>query len=716
MKKQHFLMSMLSLSISAVTYADEDASSKVHQLSPIIVIGVDQLGEYTVDENANATGMEIALQDTPQSISVVTQQQMRDQNLFTVDKVLDNVIGVSKISQGNNPDTSYTYYYARGLEITNFVVDGTPMDVVGFSGGQYATQGIANLNTLAYDNITVIKGADGLMTGTGNPSATINLNRKRPQATPFGQATLGAGSWNRYNAEFDVTGALNQDRSLRGRFTAAYTNDDTQQEDANNRNLAIYAIAEYDLTDKTLLSTGIEYQKVDDEGSSAIAADRQNALDEPTYFDYKDNNSAPWAKLDLERWNIFANIEHQFDNDWKTKFEYNYYQTERNQDIGAYATTVYADNSSTMFSSDTLYRPKMHTLNWVLNGDYDLFGQNHEFSVGASYNHTKNHYRDAGWWADYPIENIYDVDRSSLPYPKPSADLYAMTRYDIENVGAFLSTRMNLTDQFHVIAGGRFNDYRYKYQDSSSQVNKEDDRFTPYFGLVYDLNDDLSAYASWTEVYNPQANMKDVNDHDISTPMEGINQEIGLKSTLFDGRLTANLAHYRVEQNDVGFQVWAPDWSSSYYDLVDREGYGWEAELNGRINDDWQLHAGYSYTKLDYDSQDTRNYDKFQPQPKHMVKLFSNYNLPFDQQKWTVGAGLRWQSKTFDCRYSTCNKYSTQYSYTVADVMLRYQVNDALDATLNIDNIFNEKYHIDPTTHAYGATRNTMFTVRYKFL
>lgn len=152
-------------------------------------------GDYTVRSSATATRLNTSLRETPQSISVITRSQIDDFRLNSVNEVLRYATGV-KVEQVE-PDRSY--YTARGSDITNFQIDGigTPF-AMGLVFG--------DLDTAIYDRVEVLRGANGLLTGTGNPSATINFIRKRPTADFQLEVDASAGSWDYRRADIDVSG------------------------------------------------------------------------------------------------------------------------------------------------------------------------------------------------------------------------------------------------------------------------------------------------------------------------------------------------------------------------------------------------------------------------------------------------------------------------------------------------------------------------------
>ncbi|MDQ0705048.1 outer membrane receptor for ferric coprogen and ferric-rhodotorulic acid [Pseudomonas sp. W3I7] len=171
-------------------------------------------GSYTPGTIATSTRLILTPKQTPQSVSVVTRQHMDDFGLNNVDDVMRHTPGITVSAF----DTERSNYYARGFSINNFQYDGIPSTArnVAYSAGN-------TLSDMAiYDRVEVLKGATGLLTGAGSLGATINLVRKKPTADFQGHATLGAGSWDNYRSELDVSGPMTDSGNVRGRAVAAY--------------------------------------------------------------------------------------------------------------------------------------------------------------------------------------------------------------------------------------------------------------------------------------------------------------------------------------------------------------------------------------------------------------------------------------------------------------------------------------------------------------
>ena len=171
-------------------------------------------GSYTTGVMQTATKLALSVRETPQSVSVITRQRMDDQDMRSLEDVLRNTPGMSMTKDGPQRPT----FYARGFAVENLMSDGLSNDL-----SHYLSRDMNSTPDMAiYDRVEVVRGATGLMQGSGTPSAAINMVRKRPTADPRLSITGSAGSWDNYRTEVDASGALNASATLRGRVVAAY--------------------------------------------------------------------------------------------------------------------------------------------------------------------------------------------------------------------------------------------------------------------------------------------------------------------------------------------------------------------------------------------------------------------------------------------------------------------------------------------------------------
>ena len=163
---------------------------------------------YITEEAQSATKLGLTIKETPQSISVVSRALMDDFSLDDINAVLESTPGVTV----EQIETDRTYFKARGFEITNFLIDGlgTPQS----SGSIQGT-----LDTAIYDRVEIVRGANGMMTGAGNPSATVNMVLKKPTYTTQAHASASYGSWNNKRVDIDVSTPINDEHAVRAVFT-----------------------------------------------------------------------------------------------------------------------------------------------------------------------------------------------------------------------------------------------------------------------------------------------------------------------------------------------------------------------------------------------------------------------------------------------------------------------------------------------------------------
>jgi outer membrane receptor for ferric coprogen and ferric-rhodotorulic acid len=679
---------------------------------------------YTTGSMSSATGLPLSIRETPQSVTVITRQQMDDRGVQSVGDALRNTPGVST----QKYDSDRSEFSARGLAITNFQYDGIniPYD------GVYGENPNNGDDAASIDRVEIIKGATGLMTGNGDPSATVNLIRKKPTKQFKASISGTVGSWDAYRTVGDISGSLTDSGNVRGRFVGAYSDQNSYLDHYSQKKDLFYGILEADLSDDTLLTFGIDKSSTTPRGTSWTGNPVYFADGGRTDFPRHFNSGADWSRRDFDNITYFASLEHALANDWKFKVSLDQKTTDHDTQLAS-ASGGNPDRASGegMF----LYWGRweghrvQNTADVNVSGAFTLGGREHELIAGVMTAHSRQtgSTYDTSAFAEVP-GSIYDWSGDLPKQDFPKNGKYERTQ---SQNGIYLATRLHPTDDLSVILGSRLSTFKYNEDygynpgaglDDTHASYKEHGVVTPYAGVVYDLDDTYSLYASYTSIYQPQT-YKDSNGSTLA-PVEGDSYEAGLKAAYFDGRLNASLAFFRIEQDGVAESIGTNAVTNEgIYKAIDgATTKGVELELAGELSDGWNVSAGYTYARSrDADEQRIYGYPLSTTKPEHVVRTFTTYRLPGVLDKVTVGGGVSWQSAFYGKIYSApAGDYTRikQGGYTLVDLMSRYQYNEHLSFTVNANNVFDKRYltglgNFDTTF--YGEPRNVMLTTKWDF-
>ncbi|MBU2091879.1 MAG: TonB-dependent receptor [Alphaproteobacteria bacterium] len=686
------------------------------QLSPIQVEGArsadagksEGTGSYTIGSSSSATKLDLSFRETPQSVTVMTRQRLDDQGLNEMKDVLNQAVGVTLVESGAL-GTDGNQVYVRGFALNNFQVNGIPRSTVyGFNDE------IADLAT--YDRVEIVRGSTGLLNGVGDPSASVNLVRKRPTANFQGYVEGQVGSWDRYRGEMDVSGSLVENGRLRGRFVTAYQDSDSFIDRLEMDKQIAYGTLEADLTEDTLLTVGLEYQKHNSEQASRAGFPLLYADGTPTDFSRSINSAANWAYFMNDSITAFGSLEHRFDNGWKVKLDIENSWREYDGLLG-YGVRGNLNQDGTgmgiwpgRWNSDL----EQTSIGVDLSGPYEMFGRKHELMLGTSGYHAHRQ------GLDYPLWYLTGYDPSIPDYfnwngeiAQPALDSTGWSETKERQYGVYAATRLRPTDSLSVILGSRLSKWEEETRSfpnsgaSRATRRAENGVLVPYAGVVYDLTDIWSVYASYTSIFKPQS-QKSTSGLTLD-PLEGNAYEAGVKAEFYEGRLNASFAVFRIEQDNLAVidpGQFAPDGSQAYRAAKGTTSEGFEVEMNGELMPGWQIGGGYSRA-VPEDANGTRLTTNI---PKDSFKLFSTYQLPGEWRDLTVGGNLRWQGDAYS-RIS--NTEFQQDAFTQVDLMLRYQLTDNVSASLNLNNIFDEKYLTDIAFNGYwGEPRSVMVSLR----
>ena len=710
-------MIMLGLtSVAATTLlhaAEETTQNNAEPLAlPTLKFTANQLGEitensgvYTPGSIATATRLVLKPKETPQTISVITRQEMDDFNLNSIDDVMRHTPGVSVVTY----DSERTEYYSRGFAIQNFQYDGIPMNRdSAYSAGN-------TLSDMAiYDRIEVLKGATGLLTGVGDPGATINLIRKKPTKDFQGNVSLGLGTWNNYRGQIDLSGPLNETGSIRARGVAAYQDKESQLDRYERKTPVFYGILEADLTDNTLLTVGADYQDNKPKGSTWGGIPIYNSAGQFNKMPRGFNNGANWSNWEQYTRTIFSTLEHKFDNDWVAKIQLNHQINGYDAQLGAAAGGHPNPSTGTgvsMWAGNYKGETKSDAADIYATGPFQLFGREHELVVGASISESTWKNNGYGTPTDYKtsVDQYYQWN-GNVAEPDWQRGNHWSNNETTKQNGFYLTSRLNLHDDLKVILGGRIANYK-------SEETKESGIFIPYVGAVYDLNDQYSVYASYSTIFKPQS-AQNPNGKTLD-PLEGENYEAGIKGEFFDGRLNASLAYYQLKQDNFAKEipnVLTPSGGVASEALQGVKTKGAELEVTGEIRPGWNLHAGFNHkiSKQDGIKQSTLT-------PENEFSLYTSYKLNQWVEGLTIGGGARWQDKTWGDVTNPLYKDPVKHvvsDYWLFDAMANYEVNDQLSVSFNVNNLLDEKYYTIfswYSTYTWGEGRNYNLGLKYKF-
>ncbi|NWD58034.1 TonB-dependent siderophore receptor [Pseudomonas sp. Y39-6] len=680
---------------------------------------------YTTGVMASATGLPLSMRDTPQSVTVITRQQMDDQGSNSIADTLRRAPGVSV----QNYDSERWEFSSRGLPITNFQYDG----VNATYDGVY-DYGTTSTDMAVYDHLEIIKGSAGLLSGSGDPSATVNLIRKKPTREFKASVTQTFGSWDNYRTEGDISGPLTESGNLRGRFVGVYQDRQSYLDHYQHTKDIGYGILEADLTPDTLLTFGIDQQDTRSRGASWTGFPMFFSDGSRTHFSRSFNPAADWSRRDFQNQTLFASVQQQLANDWSLKVSLDRKRSQHDTLLasasGGNPDPVSGDGMY-MFMGKYKGDQLQNTLDVNLSGPFNLFGREHELIMGFMATRSKQ---------DVPVYgSIYPAVGGSIfdwhgEYAKPDIPRSGQNDIVQRQTGAYLATRLKPTDDLSVILGTRVSTFSGTDTTDFYDPTKADNRttyrqsgvVTPYAGIVYDLNDTWSVYTSYTQIYRPQSS-KDA-DRKLLDPIEGATYEAGLKAAFYDGRLNASFAAFRIEQDNVAEYVSGFETDSVYRPIAGATTKGFEAQLSGEVLDGWNISAGYTYQH----TRDANNGYVYSSvlqttTPQQVVRLFSSYRLPGALEHVTVGGGVNWQSEFFgnvfqpdpnDTLNFGQNARITQDSYYLVDLMARYRFNEHLSTTLNVKNLFDKKYYTglgNFGTGFYGEPRSLQLATKWDF-
>jgi outer membrane receptor for ferric coprogen and ferric-rhodotorulic acid len=691
-----------------------DAEGSVQQVQ---VRAQKQINSYTAGSTSTATPLDLSLRETPQSVSVVTLQRIEDQRMQTVTDVVNNTTGVSV----NQYETNRGQFTARGFEIDNLQIDGLPTTYEQqWSGGEVAS------SLAIYDRVEIVRGATGLMTGAGNPSAAINLVRKHADSKKVtGWLEAGVGRWNERRVMGDVSTPLNADGSVRARVVGEYTDGDSWVDYGGVKSNTLYATVSADLTPNTLLSAGYGHQESKAKSPMWGSLPYWYSDGTQTNWDVSKTTAASWNRWPTSYNNGFVDLQHTFDNGWKVRAVYN--KSKRDGEsyllyLSGRPDRVTGEGMSS-YPANYLTHTDQEDIGLHASGAFALAGRQHEAAFG--YTRLKQEFHSDNRPADsFPAVGDYN-NWDPAAYPQPNwgpRQFYQGNQTKQEAL--YGVARFSLADPLKLIVGARVTNYERSGKGGfiPDYTIKHDHEVTPYAGLVYDIDKTYSVYASYTDIFQPQ-NTLDLAGRTLD-PIEGKNYEAGVKGEFLDGRVNGSLALFQVKQNNLAQAVdqidrGGPLGPETYYTATEgAKSEGFEFDLSGELARGWSASAGYTQFRIKDASGNNIN----TIYPHRLLRLFTTYRLPGAWDKLSIGGGVNWEGETYtivpNAPPNTNGGRVAQASFALVNLMARYEFSRELSAQLNVNNLFDKKHFGLSAAYEgvnYQAPRGASLTLRYRF-
>lgn len=734
------------------------------------VTSTEGSGSFTSGALTVASKMPLSIKETAQSVSVVTHQQMVEQNITDFDTLMEYSPGIVTMTTGVQGPIENSYY-SRGFLIQRVQIDGgAPMDISDVNVG---------LNPLfdmsIYDHAEILRGADGLFNGFGNAGGVIALQRKRPldhfQLVVEGQA----GSWDNYRTVVDVTGPLALNGRLRGRAVATFQDNHEFVDLASNRKELLFGTVDFDATPTTLLSLGFTRTLQDavpfTSGLPRYRSGADLGLSRDTCL------CVPWGSYEVDSTELFMRVEQLFGESWKLTANVTNFDQDSFIKYGSVSgyvnpVTLTGPTFSTGFTREA---SEQLTADLSLSGSFEWLGHTQLFVVSGMMTEAdaagKRTYTglSSGTAVDVFNYDPYDPAYADNTDSALLSSHYPMYKKSQRMLAANL--RLTLLEPLHLEFGMKYNfiereELREGYCTVATGCTSsatgltyaqgemigtypggysdEEVNWPPAVKLIYDLNDAFTAYVSYTDIYQEQTTSIDFSGNSLE-PITGTNYEVGLKWSGRGGKLNATFSAYRVEEENiavwVGSSTLFPNTGSTiccYSDDGDytRVSKGVDLELQGELLPGWNIAASYTWNNNVEKGED--NYSEGDPMqsrfPKHNFKLWNTYR--FQTGEWmsrlSISAGVVAKSRAYYAG-TACQEYSetgsctggnqdfefTQGFYAVTSARVAYQFSDNWLLSLNVGNVFDRRYWEtvgnSRSGNYYGEPRNYTLGLRGKF-
>lgn len=660
-------------------------------------ITTEGTGSYTTGSTNTATKLDLSLRDTPQTVVVYTRQKLDDQHITSTQELVSKIPGISLTRWDERLNVS-----ARGFEVDYYLYDGIPTSMTGTS------QSSQDPDLIIYDRVEIVKGANGLMTGAGNPAMGMNFIRKHANSKEVtGSVDASVGSWDNYNASLDVQSPLNADGTIRARFVAKHQDTKSFLDFYEKTNDVFYGVVDMDLTETTYLSLGASYENTQRDGTRWGGLPAFYTDGSKTNFSRSKNVAADWTYWDEEIATYFADFKQYLYKDISLNVAYSNRQMNKDM-VGAYfwgnvdKGTGIGDGGTTIGAWKT--KDEENNLDVYASIPFELGKLDHEIITGISYNKYEN--KEYAFVTDDILSSIVTptINFNHISLVNPNLQLETSPNGETTQKAYYLAGKFSLLEDLKLIAGLRVSSYE---SDVSNFDRKFENELIPYAGLVYDIDKYHSVYASYTSIFKPQYAW-DANDNFLD-PINGKSYETGIKGEYFDGNLNTVLSVFRIEQDGVGESTGQIN-SNGHYISVAKEGVvskGFEVGASGKITDNVSLDFGLA----NFDAKDA-NGDKFTTtNSRTTANVWAKYAI----HNYRVGAGLNYKSKFYSGTGAT---QITQDAFVTTDLMAGYKASKNLDFQLNLNNIFDEKYYeglSDANNLLYGAPRSFTLSMKYSF-
>ena len=689
-------------------FAEEVSSAYEEMGDPIVVTG-----QVLYSDQINAVKTPTPILDVPQSLSIITKDQIVEQGFDNIGDIVLYTPGVTQ-SQGEGHRDSVVF---RGVRSTaDFFVDGVRDDVQYF-------RSLYNL-----EQVEILRGPNALLFGRGGTGGVLNrVTKKGVIGEQFVGYTGSVDTFAAFSGQVDVNIATGESSALR--INAAYENLDNHRAFFDGDRIGINPTFRTKLGPDTTIDLSYEFidnERFVDRGIPAGADGRPAEQLVDVVFTDPENSFTTFEAHVLR-----ASIQHDFSDSLKANVTASY------GDYDKVYSNLFAsafDEAANIVTLDG-YIDTTQRQNFILSGnlvgEFDTGNIHHTILVGGEFIDTVNNNDRFNTFFDTSMDdqesflaseplnlsNFSGVNAAGNPTTFAFSDLNDDTEADVQVYSLFIQDEIKVTDWLNVVVGGRFDSFDITVDNIETFVDtgvrevlsRTDSDFSPRLGIILKPRRNISIYGSYSESFLPRSGEQfaDINPPDDALdPDTFTNLELGLKWDFADS-LSFTAAIFQIEQSSP--QV--ADGDAGTLDVIDSEIQGIEAQIRGYLTNNWLISAGYSYLDGNQVEEDGSEIFRLRELPEHTFNLWSTYQLT---DKLGLGAGLTYQDESFADNGNT----TTLPDFVRVDAAAFYDVNENLRLQVNIENLFDEEYF--PNSHTannitVGAPLNARFTVSGRF-